>query len=308
MTLSQLEYIVAVADIGHFGQAAEQLGVTQPTLSMMIKKLEEELGVILFNRNAKPIKPSQIGALVVQQAKRVLNESGRIEHIIDDFTDNISGSYSLGLIPTIAPYLVPGIVQLVQQNTPEIQLHLFEAQTEQLIEDLSNGKIDAAILATPINNEDLVEVPLFYEEFLVFGDATLSGEYVLPEQIDPNKLWLLEKGHCLRAQIINLCELKNIDNDRIFYNSGSLETLIEVVRQNDGLTILPELTAKKLSQEDKVNLRRFMQPAPYREMSLVYHKYSAKHKFLESVQDMVEDIVPLSMRKLKSNSRVIEIY
>ena len=308
MTLSQLEYLIAVAEIGHFGNASEQMDVTQPTLSMMIKKLEEELDVVLLDRSTKPIRPTQVGETVIQQAKIVLAERSRISELVREFSDELQGSYSLGIIPTAAPYLIPRLVDVLMRDFPALQLSIKEKQTEQLLQDIKNGDLDAAILATPLNDKEIVELPLFYEEFFAFGKIDKKGkEFLLPEDINPSELWLLEEGHCLRSQIINLCELKQQEQERLQYNSGSLETLIEIVRHHKGITIIPELTAMNFNESDQQNLGRFQQPAPYREMSLVIHHHSAKRKFTEAIQDVIEEIIPMEMRQLKQNSRIMAV-
>lgn len=309
MTLSQLEYLIAVAEIGHFGKASEQMDVTQPTLSMMIKKLEEELDVILLDRSSKPIQPTQVGEAVIKQAKNVLAESNRIKELVREFSDELEGNYNLGVIPTIAPYLIPRLVDVLMRDYPALNLTIKETQTEYIIEDIKNGDLDGAILATPINDKEIEELPLFYEEFFAFGNFDTKGkEYLLPEDINTSELWLLEEGHCLRAQVVNLCELKNEEQDRLHYNSGSLETLIEIVRHHKGITIVPELTAMKLRIDERDLLGKFQPPAPYREMSLVIHRHSAKRKFVEAIQDVIEEIIPMKMRQLKQDSRIMNIY
>lgn len=309
MTLSQLEYLIAVAESGHFGKAAEQLEVTQPTLSMMIKKLEEELDVVLLDRSIKPIRPTQVGETVIQQAKNILAESARINELVREFSDELKGNYKLGVIPTIAPYLIPRLVDVLMKDYSALNLTINESQTENLINDIKNGHLDGAIMATPVNDKEIEELPLFYEEFFAFGDFDSQGkEYLLPEDINTSKLWLLEEGHCLRSQIINLCELKDRGQERLQYNSGSLETLIEIVRHHAGITIVPELTAMNFSEADKKLIGRFKQPAPYREMSLVIHHHSAKRKFIEAIQDVIEEIIPEEMRRMKQNSRIMNVY
>lgn len=308
MTLSQLEYLLAVTETGHFGRAAQKLDVTQPTLSMMIKKLEEELGVILLDRNSKPIQPTQIGHSIIEQAKNIMSEASRIPEIVREYSDELKGAYAIGVIPTIAPYLVPRLVDVLMRDYPELNLHVKEMQTNEIIDQIKKGKLDGAILATPLNDKEIVELPLFYEEFFVFGEFDTHGKnYMLPSDIDPNKLWLLEEGHCLRSQIVNLCELKNNAENHLHFDSGSLETIIEIVRHHNGLTVLPELTAKNLPKKEQSRLGKFQPPAPFREMSLIVHHHSAKRKFIEAIQDVIEEIIPLKMRKLKQESRVLSI-
>lgn len=307
MTLSQLEYLLAVVEFGHFGRAAEKLNVTQPTLSMMLKKLEEELDVVLLNRKTKPITLTSIGQKVVQQAQQVVLEANRMQDIVQDYTSADCGHYSVGIIPTAAPYLMPKLIESLQTNYKQITLSIEENQTELLVQKLKTGELDAAILATPIHDDALEEFPLFYEEFFVFGNPIHTKTHLLPTDIDINKLWLLEKGHCLRTQVINLCERKPTTSNELSYQSGSLETLIEIVRRLGGITILPELTALHLSTREQAQLGKFKQP-PYREMSLVTHKYSAKRVFIQIIQDIIEEILPAHMLQRRTPQQVIDIY
>ena len=309
MTISQLEYILAIAEHKHFGQAAEDLSVAQSTLSMMVKKLEDELGVVLFDRNSKPIEATDIGGKVLAQAKHVLAEYHRLQETVKEYAEELSGEYRLGVIPTIGPYLIPQLVAILVRDYPELKLTISEAQTDELIQMLSDGSLDAAILATPLKHEKIQEYPLYYEEFYVYGEVDKHGkEFVIPADINPNKLWLLEEGHCLRSQIVNLCELKENTDEQIHFEGGGLETLIELVRHYNGLTILPELALKTMPKKEQKRVSKFNKPAPYREVSLVTHKHAAKFKFIEAIQDVVEEIIPLAMRKLKQTSRIIEIY
>lgn len=308
MTLSQLEYLIVVAEVGHFGQAAEKLPVTQPTLSMMIKKLEDELGVILLDRTKKPIEPTKVGEAVIRQGKHVLAEANYLKDLVYEFSYELKGTYTLGVIPTVAPYLVPKLVDVFMSGYQDLNLHIKEGQTEDMIQELKEGRLDAAIMATPIHDVLLDELPLFYEEFFAFGQWKHQIEApVNPKDIAKEDLWLLEEGHCLRTQVINLCELNEEKQQRFHYNSGSLETLIEIVKHHKGLTIVPELTAKKLTENEQTKLKQFEQPAPFREMSLVIHKRSAKFKFVEAIQDAIEEIIPLEMRKLKKDARILEV-
>lgn len=308
MTLSQLEYLIIVAEVGHFGHAAEKLPVTQPTLSMMIKKLEEELGVILLDRTKKPIVPTKVGEAIIRQGKHVLAEANYLKDLVYEFSYELKGTYKLGVIPTIAPYLVPKLIDVFMKEYQEIQLQIQEGQTADMIEALKEGELDAAIMATPINDNLLDELPLFYEEFFAFGKWQHEPEHLItPNDIKQEELWLLEEGHCLRTQVINLCDLKKDEPKQFQYNSGSLETLIQIVKHHKGLTIVPELTAKTLSETEQIKLKAFHHPAPFREMSLVLHKRSAKFKFVEAIQDAIEEIIPLEMRKLKKEARILKI-
>lgn len=211
MNLQQLEYIVAVDITRHFVSAAERCFVTQATLSMMIKKLEEELGVVIFDRSKQPVVPTETGQRLIEQAQTILHEINRMKEIVQEEKDEVRGTLKLGIIPTLAPYLLPLFLRAFMKKYPLVNLQIFEMITDTAIQKLKQNELDIAIMATPVNNPALREEPLFYEQFVVYAssDEKLMKKYLLADDIDVNRLWLLEEGHCLRSQVINLCELKN---------------------------------------------------------------------------------------------------
>src|SRR6476661_1597857 len=267
MTLVQLEYIVALDTYGSFVLAAENSFVTQPTLSMQVQKLEENLGVQLFDRSRQPVVPTEIGKLVVAQARTVLAEAARIKELISEAQGELSGELKIGVIPTVAPYLLPKVLTDFGDKYPKLKLQIWEYTTEQIIQELKKGQLDCGILSTPIEDESLHEIPLYYETFVAYlskSSSLLSQKTVASDDLDPNQLWLLNEGHCMRNQILNICAKKSKgDNNKAFdYNTGSIETLKRMVDLNKGMTILPELSLSELSNKHLDRVRYFSAPEP----------------------------------------------
>jgi len=304
MTLVQLEYIIAVDQYRHFAAAAESCFVTQPTLSMQVQKLEEELGLKLFDRSKQPVVPTEYGFEIIEQARKIIMEREALLEIIEAKKGVIRGEFRIGIIPTLAPYLLPLFIQSFTQKYPLIKLQITELTTSSLIAKLKDGKIDAGILVTPLQENGIKETPLFYEEMLAYvskTNAAFQKTYMLPVDIDPEKLWLLEEGHCFRSQIMNLCELRKKSEHGIQfeYEAGSLETLRRMVDLYDGVTILPELATIDLTEEQKVHLRHFKQPVPVREVSLVVHRTFVKKRLVEAMKQEIMDHIPEKILKNK---------
>jgi len=311
MNLQQLEYIVAVDKYRHFLKASEACFVTQATLSAMIKKLEEELNIIIFDRSKYPVQATVVGSSVIAQAKVILDEKQKIFDIVHDNTNNISGEIKLGIIPTLAPYLLPLFLTKVVKKYPEIQLTISELTTEEIKKQLKNNDLDVGILATPLNEEDLTETVLFYEEFMLYsnaGNALLKNKLVSPADIDPSDILLMNEGHCLRTQVLNICDMKkNIKgNIKLNYQSGSVETLKQMVKLNLGSTILPELATSNMSKTEQGYLRKFKAPVPVREVSLVTYKLMRKQKLMEVLKDTIQGCIPDSINKTR-NKEVISL-
>ena len=304
MTLVQLEYIIAVDQYRHFAAAAASCFVTQPTLSMQVQKLEEELGLKLFDRSKQPVVPTEYGFEIIEQARRIIMEREALLEIIEAKKGVIRGEFRIGIIPTLAPYLLPLFIQSFTSKYPLIRLQITELTTSSLIAKLKDDKIDAGILVTPLHENGIKETPLFYEEMLAYVSKTnkaFKKTYMLPVDIDPEKLWLLEEGHCFRSQIMNLCELRKKSEYGIQfeYEAGSLETLRRMVDLYDGVTILPELATIDMTVEQKVHLRNFRQPVPVREVSLVVHRTFVKKRLVEAMKQEIMDHIPEKIRKNK---------
>jgi len=312
MTFVQLEYIVAVDTYRHFATAASHCFVTQPTLSMQVQKLEEELGLTIFDRSKQPVIPTETGKDILEQARKILAEKGIIQEIVQSKKGILTGELRIGIIPTLAPYLLPLFIQGFTEKYPLIKLIVNELTTEMLIARLREGRIDVGILVTPLQENGIREHVLFYEELLVYvsrKNATYKKKsYVLTQDIDPNKLWLLEEGHCFRSQIVRLCELRKASKDgsHFEYEAGSLETLRRMVELNDGITILPELAAMDLTAKQKQLVRHFKRPAPMREVSLVVHRDFVKQRLVQALKQAIIQAVPEKLRHNK-NQNVVPI-
>ncbi|MCB0607561.1 MAG: LysR family transcriptional regulator [Lewinellaceae bacterium] len=301
MNLQQLEYIVAVDITRHFVSAAERCFVTQATLSMMIKKLEEELGVVIFDRSKQPVVPTETGQRLIEQAQTILHEINRMKEIVQEEKDEVRGTLKLGIIPTLAPYLLPLFLRAFMKKYPLVNLQIFEMITDTAIQKLKQNELDIAIMATPVNNPALREEPLFYEQFVVYASSDeklMKKKYLLADDIDVNRLWLLEEGHCLRSQVINLCELKKREKEahRFDFETGSIETLKKLVDTYNGVTILPELALNDLTPEQREHIRFFRSPAPVREISLVTYRHFVKKRLVEALRDIILQNVSPEMR------------
>jgi LysR family transcriptional regulator, hydrogen peroxide-inducible genes activator len=311
MNIQQLEYIIAVDNYRHFATAAEKSFVTQPTLSMMIQKLEDELNVKIFDRSKHPVIPTVIGEKIISQARKIIYETQKIKEIAKQSEHQITGELRLGIIPTLAPYLLPLFIKRFIKKYPLVKLIVSEMITEQIIEQLKKGSIDAGLLVTPLHEKSIKEMPLFYESFLAYvseKEKTYSKKYLLPADINPDNLWLLEEGHCFRSQILNLCELKKAQgNEQFEYAAGSIETLIKFVEQENGITIIPELAGVDMSARQRKHLREFKAPVPVREVSMVVHRSYYKENIIDALNNEIQTCLPENIKKSTKNKLVIKI-
>lgn len=311
MNLQQLEYIIAVDTHRHFVTAAERSFVTQATLSMMIKKLEEELDVKIFDRSKQPVVPTETGKKIIAQAKEVVAGAKRLKEIVKDENNITSGELRIGIIPTLAPSLLPFFLNVFLKKYPYVKLRISELTTDSIIRKLEEMDLDVGLLATPLGKTNLDEQPLFYEQFVVYASGSekvSKKKYVLPNDIDVNRLWLLEEGHCLRNQVVNLCELKEREKElhRLDFEAGSIETLKKIVEANQGITILPELSLRDMTQKQKNNVRYFKSPAPVREISIVTYRHFMKRKLIDALTTEILHSIPQEMISPK-RMQVIEI-
>ncbi len=309
MTLTQLEYIVALDRHRHFVQASEKCFVTQPTLSMQIQKLEKELGVKIFDRTKQPVIPTEIGTSIIEQARIILRESKRIELLINDQKDIMTGELRIGIIPTLAPYLLPHLFKRMREKYPQLNLVVKETITEEVIQELKKNRLDCGLVVTPLKDPSIKEHVLFYEELFVYvskKNSLYDKKYVLATEIDPDQLWLLEEGHCFRSQILNLCELRKSADSHFKYETGNIETLKRMVDKSDGITILPELAVMEFTKSQMKLVKRLKEPSPAREVSLVTHRDHIKTKLIKTLMEEILDIVPKQMQKLNSK-KVVDI-
>lgn len=304
MTFTQLEYILAIDTYRHFAKAAEACFVTQPTLSMQVGKLEKNLGVKIFDRTHSPVVPTEAGKQILEQAKKILLEKSRVSEIISLKKGLVEGELCIGIIPTLAPYLLPLFVQSFLRKYPKIKLVVYEKTTEALLDGLRNSSLDAGILVTPLYEKNIREEVLFYEELLVYvseNNGLYQKSYIMAKDIDPNKLWLLEEGHCFRTQMINLCELFKASrrNSHFDYEAGSFETLRRMVELNDGITILPELATWDFSKKQQGLIRRFRKPSPMREVSMVVRRDFVKERLVQILKEEIMNSIPDKIKKNK---------
>lgn len=312
MNLQQLEYILAVDTYRHFATAAEKCFVTQPTLSMMIQKLEEELGFRIFDRSKHPVIPTVDGEKIIEQARTIIREVSRLREVASELKGEIKGELRLGIIPTLAPYVLPLFIKALQKSYPHIRLVVKEMITGQIVNQVKKGELDAGLLVTPLEEPGLIELPLFYERFFVYTHraGTLAHKkYVLPSDLDPNHLWLLEEGHCFRSQILHLCELRKSSElyETFEYAAGSIETLKKLVEEDGGFTILPELAVRDLDARQRKFIRPFKSPEPVREVSLVIHRDLAKRRLVDSLYKIIVSVIPAELTISKRRKKVIPV-
>lgn len=306
-TFTQLEYIIAVDKLKHFGRAADSCNVSQPSLSAQIQKVEEELSVTIFDRSKKPIVTTDLGLKVVEQAKKVLLEHHRLMNLQLN-TNKIQGKFHLAVIPTLSSYIVPLFIESFSKKFPDVELMISENKTSEILELLHEDKIDAGLLVTPIEDESIQEKPLFLEPFYVFAadhHPFLNKTSITESDLEGKTLWLLNEGHCFRNQVIEICGFKNKNQvlNNVTFESGNLETLKNLIRQGQGYTLLPYLATFNLSKEEKLkNLKVFKKPIPSRQVSLTYTRKFNKEKIIEALASEVLSNLPEELKKIKKNT------
>ena len=319
VSITQLEYVIAVEKYRHFGKAAQAVHISQPTLSQQIQKLEDDLGIILFDRLQKPIIPTEEGARFIEQAKLVLREHQKLIHLATDRAAGVSGKFRLGIIPTVAGQLLPLFLSEFSKRYPRVDLFIEELKTDTIIEELKNDQIDGAILATPLHSAGLKEHPLYYEPFYLYlseDHALLKKSALTAQDLDENEMWLLQDGHCFKSQVAHFCSLDH-RNDSVFKNihfqSGSLDVLKTIVKNNKGYTMIPALMVSELSAtEIKNHVRPFKNPVPTREISFVYRRDHWKLDLIKAIENCIRDQLPDEVTKAgsalsKSASMILEV-
>jgi len=309
VSLIQLEYIVALDTHKSFSLAADKCFVTQPTLSMQIKKMENDLGVILFDRSKQPIVSTDIGKIIIEQARLVLSESKKIEELIQASKNTLIGELKIGIIPSLAPYLLPLFIGGFARKYPGIKISIHELLSEKIADNLLNEKIDVGLLVTPLNVSGFIEAPLFYEKILLYcneNHAFAKLKEVSIKQIMNENIWLLSHGHCFRNQVINLCKLKNNSHNLPFaYESASIETLIKFVDKEGGLTLIPELAILDLPDVKKKLAKKLTGITPVREVSLVTNRVFVKQRILQVLKDEIIQVIPKEMLD-KKRGEIVE--
>ncbi|MCF6223214.1 MAG: LysR substrate-binding domain-containing protein [Flavobacteriaceae bacterium] len=295
MTITQLKYVLAVAEYKNFTVAAEHSFVTQPTLSMQIQKLEDELNITIFNRKKKPIEITPIGEKIIDQAKLIVNESNRINDIVDQQKGFIGGEFKLGIIPTVMPTLLPFFLKSFLKKYPKVKLNIEELTTEEIVKKLSDGHLDVGIAATPLENEAIIERPLYYEPFVGFVSSDhrlFNRDFINEDDLEIDDILLLEDGHCFKNSVINLCKnSNNIDKLHFHLESGSINTLVKLSKEGLGMTLIPYLHTLDLAEQDKKYLKQFNNTVPAREVSLIYHKSQLKMQLIEALKNTIDGVI-----------------
>lgn len=313
MNIQQLEYIIAVDNYRHFSKAAEASFVTQPTLSMMIQKLEDELGTKIFDRTQLPVQPTEIGERIINQARVAVAQINQIKEIIQEEKGIIKGTFRLGIIPTVSPYLLPKLMNVHATGKTDIKIVISELTTDNILKSLANDSLDGAILATPLKDDMVRERPLYYERFFAYVSPKERALYVkneLEEQdLNSAKLWLLDEVHCFRTQILHLCNLKRQRGSQSIFSfeAGSIDTLIKIVDDNDGLTVIPEMAIYNLTNEQKKNVRPFKNSTPVREISLITRKEFIRERLLDIIADEIQSAIPDSLKDEAMKKYVIPL-
>lgn len=304
MTLKQLEYVIALDNHRNFVKAADSCYVTQPTLTMQVGKLEEEIGVQIFDRGKKPLKPTKAGTQIIEKARQIIREVNLMREYLSEERETLSGEFKLGIIPTLAPYLLPIFLSEFTKNNKDVKLVIKEMQTEEIIKALHNDTIDIGLLVTPLEEKRIREIKLFNEPFLYYHpEASKLKNEITQNDLDKEGLLLLEEGHCFRNQILNVCKNNEQKGKGSFeFESGSIEALKELVRRNVGFTLIPELSYKE--EIDKKYVRRFAKPEPVREVSLVVHNSFTKETLISELRDSILNNIPDSFNK---NSNYIKV-
>lgn len=308
MTLQQLEYIVAVYRTRHFVKAAEACGVTQPTLSAMIQKLEAELDVKLFERSSQQVMPTAIGKVVVEQAWKVLNRARKLKDIVAEEKKSLTGTFRLGILPTIAPYLLPRFFPRLMRENSSLEIRVVEMKTAYIRRAIDRGEIDAAVMVDTGDLDDYALTTLFYEQFLAYvspSDQLSAKKSIKTSDLSNELLWLLDEGHCFRDQLVKYCQLKAAKTSQSAYSLGSIETFMRIVENGQGVTFIPELATIQLTPTQKELVRPFAIPIPTREVVMATSKAFVRQSLLNMIVGQIRKSVPEKMLKLNNTEQRI---
>ena len=309
MTLTQLEYIIAIAEHGSFVEAAEHCFVTQPALTTQVKNLENELDVVIFDRTRKPIIPTEIGRQIIDQSREIVMQSKKIPDLVTEYNKEVKGDLRLGIIPTISPYLVPLFINAFNESHPKVNLHVSEEITEEVITKIKNGELDAGIIATPIDSKGVIFLPMYYETFYGFVSTSHENYYrdeIALDELSLDDLWLLKEGNCFRNQVINICS-KNKEgefHDHFRYESHSIESLKRIVEVKKGMTLIPELATRDIAASKKEMIKPIV-GKPVREISLVVSRQFLKKRFIDGLKNSILESLPQEMLT-KPEGHVVE--
>lgn len=308
MTIQQLEYILAVDKFRHFAKAASYCNITQPTLSAMIQKLEDELGIRIFDRSVQPVCPTAIGQKILVQAKLVLSQATRIKDIVEEEQHSLRNTFKLAVLPTIAPYLLPRFFPQMLEKYPEMDIRVTERKTKDIKAAILNSEIDAAIIADIPQEEYLTGEVLFYEEFFGYvspNESIFKNNVIRTSDVDGKHLWLLDEGHCFRDQLIRFCRMENVKVNQAAYQLGSMETFMRMVEGGNGTTFIPELAVLQLNETQKTLVRPFAIPRPTRAVTLVTNKHFIRNIIRQLIIDQIQTAVPKSMLSLSPMQQLV---
>jgi LysR family hydrogen peroxide-inducible transcriptional activator len=291
MKLRDLEYLVAVDEERHFHNAAKRCFVSQPTLSGQLKKLEDELGVLLVERTRRQVAMTDVGEAVAQQARKILAEVKAVEEIVQSFDDPMAGELHVGLIPTLAPYLLPTIMPGIRRQYPKLKLWLHEYQTSVLLEQLRRAELDLLILALPVDTDEFSEIQLFDEPFqlAVPEDDPLAQQSIITlAELRKREMLLLEEGHCLRGQALDVCFMAGA-TENVGFHASSLETLRHMVGEGMGITLMPQLAIpSRRSEMNEIRYLPFMDPKPSRQIGMLYRKGSYREETFTRLRQLIQ--------------------
>lgn len=299
---------MAVYRFKHFAKAAEHCNVTQPTLSSMVQKLEDELGIKIFDRRKQPIKPTPSGLLIIEKAWNVLLRARQLKEVVDEQKNTLTGTFNIAVLPTIAPYLIPRFLPKMMNDYPEMDIRVTEMQTEEMRRALKRGDIDVGILAMVEGLEDFECSHLFYEKFFVYiakDEKLFNNKAIRTIDLSGEYLWLLDEGHCFRDQLVKFCQLKSAARSKKAYNLGSIETFMRIVESGKGVTFIPELALLQLSEEQKELVRPFAHPIPTREVVLATPKNFIRKTLQELFVQTIQEAIPSEMLNLKKSQEAI---
>ncbi len=307
ISITQLQYIIAIEKYGNFSKAAENSYVTQPTLSMQVQKLEEELGIVLFDRSKKPVKPTNAGKAVLMQAKKIIKELEILMLQVAQEKDQVAGQFHLGVIPTLSPYILPAFISEFQKKYPLVQLQIEEKQTQQIIKDLQNENLDAGILVSPIKDSQILETPIFWEEFYVYHakeHPIKNLQEVSTKDLKAEGLWLLADGHCFRNQALAVCS-DDFHESNIHFLGGNFETIKNLVDQNRGYSLFPKLAVESMKLDPK-RVKKLKKKV-FREISIVTSRSYIKKAILDAIEDALRISLPPELQ-VKPKGDPVPIY
>lgn len=308
MNIQQLEYILAVDAHRHFAKAAEHCGVTQPTLSMMIQKLEDELGTKIFNRSHQPIMPTPVGRKIIEQARSVLFQSSLIKDIVEEEQKSVSGTFRLAVLPTIAPYLLPRFFEQLRQKHLELDLRILEMKTAPTLTALQKGEVDAAIIANMPTEAWITGTTLYYEEFFGYisrNEPIFKKELIRTADIDGERLWLLDEGHCFRDKLMRFCQMERVKVHQAAYRLGSMETFMRMVESGNGITFIPESATLQLSNAQMELVRPFAVPKPTRDIVFITRKDFIRHSVADIITESIRQCMPQEMLNLRPGQVIV---